>query len=238
MRVLVTAGGTEEPIDGVRRIANHSTGATGSVIAERLAADGAEVVLLHAARTDIDAAGVDHERFVTFADLEESLRRILGKNHFDAVIHLAAVSDYRVAAVEVDGQRVPHGRTGKIPSGHDVVLRLRPTPKLVDRLRSWSLNPTVRVVAFKLTNDPDLRAREAAVFSLLDRGAVDLVVHNDLAEIGDGTHRAVIWSPAGPIATTTTKPELAAVLAELITTGAGPTTAVRRHNAELHGVSQ
>ena len=50
MRVLVTAGGTEEPIDGVRRLAKLSTGATGATIAAHFAERGAEVLLLHGER--------------------------------------------------------------------------------------------------------------------------------------------------------------------------------------------
>ena len=80
----------------------------------------------------------------------------------DAVIHLAAVSDYAVASVEIDGE-VAAG-TGKIPSGHGVVIRLRPNPKLIDDLKSWSVNPAIRVVGASMDRAPvmfhSLRAGE------------------------------------------------------------------------------
>lgn len=234
MRVLVTAGGTEEPIDGVRRLTNVSTGATGGAIATGLVERGAEVVLLHAARASL--AGVVCERipFVTYGELEDELRRQLGGREFDAVVHLAAVSDYAVASVEVDGRPIEHGEHGKIASGHDVVIRLRPTAKLIDRLRSWSRNPAVQVVGFKLTNDPDREARAARVRALLDRGTTDLVVHNDLAEIAGDRHPAEIWTPRGPLARTATKRELAEALYGLLDPAAEGTPSPAASDRENH----
>jgi phosphopantothenoylcysteine synthetase/decarboxylase len=214
--VLVTAGGTEEPIDGVRRLTNTSTGATGGVIARRFAELGAEVVLLHAARAPLEKAPVERATFTSFADLEHQLQRLLGGRDFDAVVHLAAVSDYRVAAVEVDGRAMSHDDTGKIPSGREVVLRLAATPKLIDRLRDWSRNPAIRVVGFKLTNDPEPDERRRQLRALLDRGVADLVVHNDLGGITEDSHPAEIWDRNRRLVETTTKEELANALFGLL----------------------
>ena len=106
MKILVTAGGTEEPVDGVRRLTNSSTGATGGALARHFAEGGAEVLLLHAERAPLSGIPVERETFVTFADLEAALRRILSEDRWDAVVHAAAVSDYSVASVEVDGRVV------------------------------------------------------------------------------------------------------------------------------------
>jgi len=218
MRVLITAGGTTEPIDGVRRLINSSTGATGGVIARVFAAHGVEVVLLHAAAAPLSDINIDRETFVTYADLEEVLKRRLSENNFDAIIHLAAVSDYSVTAVEIDGQPSVFGRDGKIASGHDVLIRLSPNPKLLDHLRSWSQNDSIQIVAFKLTHETDSGERSKKVHALLDRGTTDLVVHNDLAEITDDRHPAEIWTRKGPIVRTTTKTELAEALLGLLET--------------------
>jgi phosphopantothenoylcysteine synthetase/decarboxylase len=227
MRVLVTAGGTSEPVDGVRRLTNISTGTTGGVLARRFAERGAKVVLLHAQRARVDVLGIERETFETFDELAAVLERRLSGSDFDAVIHLAAVSDYRVATIEVDGR--PASSAGKIPSGRDVVIRLAPTPKLVDRLRAWSRNPAVRVVAFKLTDDEDPAKREDQVRELLARGVADLVVHNDRSEIGAASHRCQIWRPDGPVRRTETKSELADALFELLggTPGVDPTVGPR-----------
>lgn len=216
MRVLVTAGGTEEPVDGVRRLTNVSTGATGGVIARTFAEGGAEVLLLHAERAVIEERHFERETFVTFADLEGSLRRHLRDSDWDAIIHLAAVSDYSVASIEVDGRRIAHGDRGKIDSGGEVVIRLQPNPKLIDSLRIWSRNQAIQVVGFKLTDTPDQAERLSRVQNLLERGTTDLVVLNDLGDIGEDRHPAEIWAADGPIVRTETKDELALALFDLL----------------------
>jgi len=219
MKILLTAGGTEEPVDGVRRLTNTSTGATGGVLARHFADCGAEVLLLHAERAPLADLDLERDTFVTFADLEAALHRHLVGHNWDAVVHLAAVSDYSIASVEVDGRRVTHGDRGKIGSGREVVIRLTPNPKLIDSLKTWSRNPTVQVVGFKLTNEPDPADRATQVRALLARGITDFVVHNDLCEIEGESHLAEIWNPDGPIARTTTKTELAHALFEILHKG-------------------
>lgn len=216
MRILVTAGGTEEPIDGVRRLTNVSTGATGGVIARTFADLGAEVLLLHAERAALEESNLRRNTFSTFADLESALRRHLGESDWDAVIHLAAVSDYSVASIEVDGRTVVHGDLGKIGSGNEVVIRLRTNPKLIDNLKDWSRNQAIQIVGFKLTNTPDPTDRHSKIRTLLDRSATDLVVHNDLSEIDGDRHPAEIWTADGPVARTETKAELAVALFGLL----------------------
>ena len=237
MKILVTAGGTEEPVDGVRRLTNTSTGATGGTLARTFAEHGAEVLLLHADSAPLDSAAVNRATFKTFSDLETALRRHLGADDWDAVIHLAAVSDYSVASIEVDGRSVPHGDEGKIGSGHDVVIRLTPNPKLIDSLKTWSRNKAIRVIGFKLTNDPDDADRAARVRALLDRSAVDFVVHNDLGEISADGHPAEIWSRQGPLVRTATKNELAQALWVLLTTVHEPQDIANQLAGKLPGVN-
>ncbi len=219
MRVLLTAGGTEEPIDSVRRITNTSSGATGAALAAHFAERGAEVVLLHADRAAAGMPDVERLSFVSFAELEAALRRLLGERRFDAVVHLAAVSDYAVGSVEVDGRPWGAGPRGKIASGREVVIRLRPNPKLIDSLRAWSCNPEVVIIGFKLTDEPDAAAREAAARAQLDRGAADLVVHNDVREIDGARHAATIHGRRGARVRTETKQQLAAELYRLLADG-------------------
>lgn len=220
MRVLVTAGGTEEPIDGVRRLTNLSTGATGAAIARHFAARGAEVLLLHAARAALGDQACEREPFTTFEDLEAALRRVLAARAFDVVVHAAAVGDWAIAAVELDGAARDHRARGKIEGGRELVLRLRPNPKLIDGLRTWSANPALKVVGFKLTDEPDRGARSEKARALLARGAADLVVHNDLAEIAGSRHRATIYGPEGVLAVTESNEELAEVLFAILGKGA------------------
>lgn len=216
MKVLVTAGGTEEPLDGVRFIGNLSTGSTGLEIARDFSAHGWDVCLLHGRRVDTSGLGCETQSFRSFDDLESSLKRLLETRHFDAVVHLAAVSDYRVASIERDGEMLMPGPSGKIESGHELIVRLLPNPKLLDSLRRWSANPDIRIVAFKLTNDPDSERRKAAIEDLLARETAELVVHNDLGEIGHDRHPAAIYTHRGLIGTTATKVELAMMLVRIL----------------------
>lgn len=219
MKVLITAGGTEEPLDGVRRLSNTSTGATGLALARAFADKGETVFLLHAERVQSAGAPVESETFLGFDDLAAALQRLLGERHFDAIIHLAAVSDYRLDSIEVDGEPVAPGAQGKIGSGHELLLRLVPNPKLIDRLRGWSRNPRLTVVGFKLTDHPEPAVRERKVRALLERETADLVVHNDIREIDDERHLAAIHSRRGVLATPRNKNELAAALHGLLARG-------------------
>lgn len=196
LRVLITSGGTAEPIDGVRAITNMSTGETGVLIAAQFAARGHEVVLLRArsARSASDAR-VREEAFGSFAELDAVLTRLLGTSEFDVVIHAAAVSDFSVATIEVDGVSLPPG-VAKLSSASAPTLRLRRNPKLLDSLRTRSAKPDVCVVAFKLTNGATPDEVGAAVGGVLAGGTADYVVHNDLGQRGEGrgAFPAEIWS--------------------------------------------
>jgi phosphopantothenoylcysteine decarboxylase/phosphopantothenate--cysteine ligase len=214
LRVLVTSGGTAEPVDGVRVLTNTSTGRTGAGLAAHFARCGHEVVLLRA-RTAVSAgAGCQEETFFTFAELDAALTRLLGGEHFDAVIHAAAVGDFGVAAVTVNGATLPLGRTKLESSAGAVELRLRAQPKLVDSLRSRSRNPKLRVVAFKLTTAADETAVQAAVAGLFGHARPDFVVHNDLtARVAGEDFPATIYPAGGaPGVPCATRSELAAGL--------------------------
>lgn len=215
-RVLVTAGGTAEPVDGVRVLTNSSTGATGALIATHLARAGHEVVLLRAQNAIATDGPCREETFVTFGQLEAALRRLLATQEFDVVIHAAAVSDYSVDPVLLaDGRLV--APTGKLPSGGAPVLKLRANPRLVDRLREWSRTPFT-LVAFKLTQGAEAGAADVAVQQLFAHSGADFVVHNDLsARRADGTFPAAILRPDGRvIAHCPGRPALAAELVRLV----------------------
>ena len=195
--VLVTAGGTAEPIDGVRVLTNTSTGATGAAIADRLARAGHEVVLLRAHQAARATGPCREETFGTFVDFAAALERLLGSDRFDTVIHAAAVSDYGVDSMMVAGGVVPAGGSGKIKSGGAPLLRLRPQPKLVDGLRRLSGRP-LTLVAFKLTHGADRAQADTAVKKLFAHSGADFVVYNDLsARRPDETFPADILRPDG-----------------------------------------
>jgi phosphopantothenoylcysteine decarboxylase/phosphopantothenate--cysteine ligase len=199
-RVLVTAGGTTEPIDGIRVLTNTSTGATGAGIAAHFRRAGHEVVFLHGRAAVRPAVPGPGEEFGSYAELDAALGRWLGGPAFDAVIHAAAVSDFGVEAIEVDGRRLGPGEA-KLDSNSAPVLRLKPYPKLLDGLRSRSANPRLVVVAFKLTRGAAGEGARRAVRELFRRAQPDFVVHNDLAaRAAGGPFPADIFQPDGSIA--------------------------------------
>ena len=177
LKILVTAGGTRMPLDAVRSIVNGSTGRTGAAIATDLAALGHTVTLL-TAEGGVSAEDIARlERYDDFDSFERSLRRLLAEESYDVLVQSAAISDWRpIAAAE-------HSSLGKIDSDTDTLtLRFERTPKLVGLVRSWSRNPALRIVAFKLTVGAADAERRRKVAQLLAHEGVVAVVANDLQD--------------------------------------------------------
>ena len=93
LRVLVTAGGTREPIDSVRYVGNRSSGRMGFAIADEAAARGADVTVIAANVSLPRADGVRYEDVETAAELESAARRLFADT--DVLVMAAAVADFR-----------------------------------------------------------------------------------------------------------------------------------------------
>jgi phosphopantothenoylcysteine decarboxylase/phosphopantothenate--cysteine ligase len=106
VRVLVTAGGTREPIDAVRYVGNRSSGRMGAAVADEAAWRGADVTLVLAAATARPAAAMTTVRVETAAQLHDEV--VARAADADVVVMAAAVSDYRPAAA-IDGKRAKDG---------------------------------------------------------------------------------------------------------------------------------
>ena len=216
MRVLITSGGTAEPLDSVRFLTNGSTGRTGAILAEHFYRTGHEVLLLRANSAVSAQAPVREQVFGSYAELDHALGQVLGAEDFEVVIHAAAVSDYGIAAVMADGQSV--GGAGKIDSQGGLTVQLRPLPKLIDQLRARSRNPALTVVGFKLTSGANPTEVAKAVQRLLDRGVADFVVHNDLSDQAPdpGQFPSEIYSAAGDRLRCPTRAAMATELERLL----------------------
>jgi phosphopantothenoylcysteine decarboxylase / phosphopantothenate---cysteine ligase len=94
-KVLISAGGTREPLDSVRYVGNRSSGRMGVALAEEARARGADVTLLAANLAVPTPAGVSVIETPSAADLE---REALGRADADVVVMAAAVADYRAAS--------------------------------------------------------------------------------------------------------------------------------------------
>jgi phosphopantothenoylcysteine decarboxylase/phosphopantothenate--cysteine ligase len=225
IRLLVTAGGTREPIDGVRFITNASTGATGTRIALDAANHGAQVTLLtsNVVLAECELAKIAASTqvkilpFDTFQSLQNRLRTLLHENHFDSVIHSAAVSDFSVNRIVDDMGSELDAANKKISSNGGLRIEMRLNPKLIDHLRTWSVNPNIQVIGFKLTANASPAEQLHAVVALLDHANCDFVVQNDASEVDTGRHVARIFDSDGrKLTVVNTKEELSLELSQLI----------------------
>ncbi|MDF2512134.1 MAG: DNA/pantothenate metabolism flavoprotein domain protein [Herbinix sp.] len=102
MKVLITAGGTTEPIDSVRSITNTSTGKLGSLIAEAFSSSNEITKIYYVCGKNSIVPQSDKTEVVfidTVASLEVAVKNIFEIDSIDMIIHSMAVSDYRVKAV-------------------------------------------------------------------------------------------------------------------------------------------
>jgi phosphopantothenoylcysteine decarboxylase / phosphopantothenate---cysteine ligase len=166
VRVVVTAGGTREPIDAVRYISNASSGKMGFALARAAAERGAFVDLLEANTTLPEAPGVRVVPVSSAADMHREVMRLLPEA--DVVIMAAAVADYRPAGGGVDG------KMGK--RQEDLILRLEPTTDILLDVAAHKRGQFVVGFAAEFGLEGVARAR-----GKLERKKLDLIVFNDIS---------------------------------------------------------
>lgn len=237
-KILITSGGTREFIDGVRYIGNISSGRTGAFLADFFHQNNWDVLHLRAASAASAKQPVTAKIFVSFSDLDQALTKNLSEQEFDAVIHLAAVSDYSIDEISSGSQKISADLNGKIDSGEELSLRLKKNHKILDRLKSVSANREIKVIGFKLTNTKDSQKKSEAVKRLFSSQRVDAVVHNDLSELSPDhpeKHPAVIYTASGPMAACSSKHEMAQSLLEFLSTPSAPihSKPVSDHTSEV-----
>jgi phosphopantothenoylcysteine decarboxylase/phosphopantothenate--cysteine ligase len=172
VRILVTAGGTREPIDAVRFVGNRSSGRMGYAVAEEAARRGAAVTVI-AANVDLDRrAGLDYIDVATAAELEAAAE--LTFPDADVLVMAAAVADFRPAAAAAE-KIAKAGRAG-------LVVELEPTADVLAGL-SGRRRPDQVLIGFAAETEADglARARDKLLRKRLDR-----VVLNDVAAPGIG----------------------------------------------------
>lgn len=164
-RVLVSAGGTREPLDGVRYVGNRSSGRMGVELAAEARRRGASVTLL-AANLGLEApAGVEVVQAPTAAEM---LREALARADVDLVLMAAAVADYRPA----------EARAGKRPKDdRPWAVELEPT---VDVLRALAGRRSDGTVLVGFAAEVGESGLERARRKLVDK-ELDLIVLNDVS---------------------------------------------------------
>jgi phosphopantothenoylcysteine decarboxylase/phosphopantothenate--cysteine ligase len=182
--VIVTAGGTREPIDPVRFIGNRSSGKQGHAVAEEAAARGAKVTLVTTSAAAV-RAGIDVVRVDTAAEMEHAV--LSRSDDADIVVMAAAVADFRPIAAA--------GTKLKKAAGVPEVV-LEPTTDILAALGARR-RPGQTIVGFAAETG-DLRANAA---DKLARKGIDLIVANDVSAPGVGfehdTNAVVILQAGG-----------------------------------------
>jgi phosphopantothenoylcysteine decarboxylase / phosphopantothenate---cysteine ligase len=169
-RVLVSAGGTREPIDAVRFLGNRSSGRMGVALAEEARRRGAEVTLLAANLAFAPPRGVEVVETPTAAAM---LDEAVARADADVVLMAAAVADYRPAEA-AEGKRPKDERAWQVT--------LEPTADVLRTLGERRTNGQVLIGFAADRGDRGLaRAREK-----LEHKHVDLIVYNDVSRTDIG----------------------------------------------------
>ncbi len=216
MRILITSGGTSEPIDGVRVVTNLSTGSTGAALAQSFLDAGHEVHMVIGRFATYPEGLTSIRRYTSFKSLEEILEESLQNIPIDVVVHLAAVSDFSPEEIIYsDGRRARASSSGKLSSTEEFSISFKKNHKIIDKIRSFC-DTEIVLIGFKLTDTSSEEERLEAIEGLLSRGCCDLVVHNDLHGIEAERHEAGFYQERGCIGRCSTKAEMAAWLLDYL----------------------
>ncbi|NLT37947.1 MAG: bifunctional phosphopantothenoylcysteine decarboxylase/phosphopantothenate--cysteine ligase CoaBC [Methanomassiliicoccus sp.] len=178
-KVLIIGGSSEEPVDSVRVVSNTGTGATAAEMVRVARQRGAEVELWAGRMSVPVPTGIPVRSFRSVEDLVS----MVGEVDHDVVIVPASLSDY-----------APTKIAGKMPSGKSSVdLELHPLPKVLPLLR-----PRTKVlVGFKAEVGVSPAVLSKRAVSRLKEYGLDMIVANDLEDVGQGSTKAIIITADG-----------------------------------------
>ncbi|MDR2939037.1 MAG: phosphopantothenate--cysteine ligase [Clostridiales bacterium] len=249
MNILITAGGTCEDIDSVRGISNHATGRLGSIISDTFVNAGWKATYICGETATPPKANAEILRVRDVNGLTATLSSVLHKEKFDCVVHSMAVSDYTpqlaitvdemasnimsaLSAPNIQGhdtheiiKRAVYGSRAlignKISSKSDLVLLLKKTPKVISQIKA--IQPNTMLVGFKLLSGAAEEELLKASQNLLEQNACTFVLANDLKNISNDIHKAILIDKAGILGRANTKQEIAGLIFKYV--------------SERHGVS-
>lgn len=214
-KIIITAGGTSERIDNVRKITNSSSGKLGYTIANKL-------IELHEEKIDKiyyvcskNSIKPNHERIeiveiLDTQDLEIAVRNLLIYNDINYFIHSMAVSDYTVdyvttaesLALNINNNpdknvldlicsNKDNLTDSKISSNQEnLIIKLKKTPKIISLIKD--ISPNTYLVGFKLLDNVSEQNLIDTAVKLKEKNNCNLVVANDLENIRKGNHKAFI----------------------------------------------
>ena len=206
MNIIITAGGTSEYIDNVRKITNSSSGKLGSIIANKLLENNKITKIFYVCNkeailpTQSDKIQIIYIKSVE--NLQNSLENLIKTQKIDIVIHSMAVSDYKVEYVttsqnlsavlanknEVQINNILNkndigiGNKNKISSNlNNLFIKLIPTPKVISKIKKWDKN--IFLIGFKLLSNVSDEKLIDVSKKLMQKNNCNAVVANDLKNI-------------------------------------------------------
>ncbi len=214
-KIIVTAGGTSEKIDNVRKITNSSSGKLGSLIASKLIElndSKIEKIYYICSKNAVRPTNSKIEiiEVVDTNDLKNIVEKLLKSEKIDYFVHSMAVSDYTVdfvttaTKISENIKNNPNGdiydlichskdniKANKISSYEDdLIIKLKRTPKIISIIKK--LSPDTHLIGFKLLDGVSKDELIQIARNLRDKNKCDLVVANDLSNIRNGNHLAFI----------------------------------------------
>ena len=182
-RIVVTAGGTREPVDPVRHIGNRSSGKMGYAVAEAARDRGAEVTLITAPTSLTDPAGIETAHVETAVQMKEAVAKATAKA--DALIMAAAVADYQPKSVAKAKIKK------KTPN---LTLELVRTPDILTEVEG----SFVKVGFAAESENTVANARQK-----LQKKQLDIIIANDITDADSGfgtdTNKVTIISKDGKV---------------------------------------
>lgn len=235
MNILITAGGTSEKIDDVRKISNTGTGRLGSLIADCFLEDEETLVTCLCSENAVHPQN-PRARIVSISDvhsLQQAVEHELHQTAYDAVIHSMAVSDYTVgcafSAEQLAAQLAQSLRGsgdfeqqlyaallacsgkpggGKLSSNiENLFLRLQKTPKIIGMFKA--VQPKTVLVGFKLLSGVPESELVRVARDLMQRNGCDFVLANDQNNICETYHKAILLGNDNSAEKLGTKQEIA-----------------------------
>lgn len=245
MKIVITAGGTSESIDRVRKITNSSSGKLGSIIAETLLKrnDAPEIFYICTKKSIKPPIGVyitngkkDLLHIIEIEntmDLKETVEKILTTEKIDYFIHSMAVSDYMVDYVStaellskgikdsddiektIKNAKNKLNKNSKISSSEDNLVVVLKQTPKVISLIK-KISPETKLIGFKLLENVEKDYLLKVAKDLMNKNNCDYVVANDLKDITANKHKAYVIDKENNIIEAENKKEIARVISQKI----------------------
>ncbi len=176
-KVIITSGSTAEILDPIRILTNRASGKTGRELALEAYRRGADVTVVH--RNRLNIPGIREILVESAAEMTDAVLSELKKG-YDILISEAAIADYTAEP-----------STEKIKSGEELVLKLKPTRKLIKECRKRYSD--LMIIGFKAETGVGREELLRRATVTLEGSKLDLIAANDVGKGGMGTEENELY---------------------------------------------